>query len=742
MRSPPETLPSTPFNLGKPWPFISVRARVGLLALAPLVGLGIVFAIFWVSAGQVRTDLERSRADLDRSLQATAVHDGALAIELAMSDFSTRPSADAKASVLGARDSVERRVAGLQPPLVDLASHMAAASATLDAALAAQEQVGLDPASGLAGAAAAAGDRLEQAVNNDVDFSDPLGVALVDAFGKARQGQYRFLARPDAAARSEVEVQTDAMRRTIEAAFLSPEKKAELGSGLDAYVGAFQAWAAGTDALLETQRKADLALRAIVEAAGTVAKSASKAADGTQAELAAAQGRAVTNVALAIAAAVLLCALCGLMIGRGISVPIVRLAQVMRRMATGDLADEIEPPARQDEIGAMTQAVLSFRQAALDKQQLEADADASRRGAEAERQARDAATSAQADADTQVVTALGSSLRKLSEGNLMVRIGTPFAAKSEPLRQDFNATVEQLQTAIGSVGQAASGIRQRTGEIERAAQDLSRCIDLQTTELRDTATSVGAVAAKVQQAATDAERARGDVEIARAAADASGAVMRQATEAMVGIERSSRQIGQIIGVIDQIAFQTNLLALNAGVEAARAGEAGRGFAVVAAEVRALAQRSADAAREIKVLISTSTAQVDQGVALVAETGGALERIAAQVNGLNAAVVSIATGARDQAATLQQINTTLARLDQMTQQNTAMVADTTGAALMLTHESDTLIEAVNRFDTGAPRDRFDQVRVALRQTAPRSKGGVLIPMRQPTRPNLKVIGTPD
>ncbi len=257
--------------------------------------------------------------------------------------------------------------------------------------------------------------------------------------------------------------------------------------------------------------------------------------------------------------------------------------------------------------------------------------------------------------------------------------------------------------------------------------------------MRETAASVDAVTSTVKHTAAEAERARDVVEIARAAADASGAVVRRATDAMTGIEHSSRQIGQIVGVIDQIAFQTNLLALNAGVEAARAGEAGRGFAVV---VRALAQRSADAAREIKVLISTSSAQVDQGVALVAQAGGALERIATQVSGLSGAVTSIAAGARDQAATLQQINHTLARLDQMTQQNTAMVAEAAAAALLLAQDSDCLVDAVNRFDTGAPRDRFDQVRAVLRQSAPKPPGGVLIPLRKPTRPNLKVIGTPD
>jgi methyl-accepting chemotaxis protein len=193
-------------------------------------------------------------------------------------------------------------------------------------------------------------------------------------------------------------------------------------------------------------------------------------------------------------------------------------------------------------------------------------------------------------------------------------------------------------------------------------------------------------------------------------------VVRQTVEAMDAIAGSARQINQIIGVIDEIAFQTNLLALNAGVEAARAGEAGRGFAVVASEVRALAQRSAEAAKEIKALISASTAQVELGVDLVAATGKALERIMVQITEINSVVGEIAVGAKEQAVGLEQVNTAINQMDQVTQQNAAMVEESMAASHSLSHETKQLSSQISQFQTARAPDS-DPIRRELQKAAP-------------------------
>ena len=205
----------------------------------------------------------------------------------------------------------------------------------------------------------------------------------------------------------------------------------------------------------------------------------------------------------------------------------------------------------------------------------------------------------------------------------------------------------------------------------------------------------------------------------------SAVVVRQAVEAMDAIAKSSQQISQIIGVIDEIAFQTNLLALNAGVEAARAGDAGRGFAVVASEVRALAQRSAEAAKEIKGLISASTTQVEHGVKLVAETGKSLERIMAQVTEINDVVGEIAAGAKEQATGLGEVNTAINQMDQVTQQNAAMVEQSTAASHSLSQETAQLSGLIGQFQIGQASGN-DTMRRELQKAAPHA-------FRQPPKP---------
>jgi methyl-accepting chemotaxis protein len=298
------------------------------------------------------------------------------------------------------------------------------------------------------------------------------------------------------------------------------------------------------------------------------------------------------------------------------------------------------------------------------------------------------------------VNEIAGGLAQLAANNLEHRLDRSFDPAFEKLRVDFNASLQGLQSTMLKVAASTDAIQSGTREMSSASDDLSRRTEQQAASLEETAAALDEITATVKKSAEGANHAREVVAVADIDAKKSAVVVREAVDAMAAIAKSSQQIGQIIGVIDEIAFQTNLLALNAGVEAARAGDAGRGFAVVASEVRALAQRSADAAKEIKGLISASSTQVDHGFKLVAETGNSLERIMAQVTEINDVVSAIAAGAKEQATGLDEINTAINQMDQTTQQNAAMVEESTAASHSLSQETAQLSSLIGKFQVGA------------------------------------------
>jgi methyl-accepting chemotaxis protein len=385
-------------------------------------------------------------------------------------------------------------------------------------------------------------------------------------------------------------------------------------------------------------------------------------------------------------------------LGRRVTNPMQAISAYMRRLADGDYEKDVPFARRSDEIGDMAKSVAVFREAALERKAARREQEAAREAADAERVARGAERRAADEARAQVVASLAEGLSRIARGDLSVRIDQPFGGAYEKLRQDFNQAAEALDGLIRNMGAAITSVDAGSTEIAHAADDLSRRTEQQAASLEETAAALDQLTATVRQSAASAQEARQFVSGARETADHSGEVMRRAVSAMAQIEASSAEIGQIIGVIDEIAFQTNLLALNAGVEAARAGEAGRGFAVVAAEVRSLAQRSADAAKEIKALISASSDQVQSGVALVGETGRALVGIADQVSRIDTLVNSIAASAQEQATGLGQMNVAVNQMDQMTQQNAAMVEETTAAAHAMRANVGDLTGRIGAFQT--------------------------------------------
>ena len=356
--------------------------------------------------------------------------------------------------------------------------------------------------------------------------------------------------------------------------------------------------------------------------------------------------------------------------------PLGYLHGELQRMAGGDFSVKIKGDINGDEIEQMSAIACRMRLLALDGQRAEREASAT-------------------------VQALSVALGHLADSDLEYAIEEVFADNYEALRGDFNGAMGALRVAIGKVRVGATALSTSIGEISKAAEDLAMRNEQQAATLEETAAATNQAYESVRGTAEDAATVRKAIAAAQADANDGGAVVGQATQAMAAIERSAQEIGQIIGVIDGIAFQTNLLALNAGVEAARAGDAGKGFAVVANEVRALAQRSADAAKDIKGLITTSSQQVSQGVSLVGATGEMLIRIGGQIDQVTGLVNGIATSAADQAENLEMINTAMRQLDSVTQQNAAMVEETNASARNLTGEATELTRLVKQFRTREP-----------------------------------------
>jgi len=535
-------------------------------------------------------------------------------------------------------------------------------------------------------------------------ISDLYAVNIVDAAHKAASG----LVTPDTANQqiSDARGRIDSTWSAYQATSMTPDEQALANKVKQAMPAADQAveelariLAAGDMAALKTFNDQTLYasidpisgnIGALVDLQIRVAQQ-----DGEAAASAARIGLMIM-CAIALMAAGLLAFATNVVV-RQVTAPIMAMTRAMNRLAEGDNAVEIPAVGQRDELGQMAGAVQVFKDNAIAKIKADAEVEQAKARAEQERQAASAAAIATEQA--LVVRSFGASLERLASGDLTWRLEDEMPPAYEKLKADFNDAMLKLQDAMRVIVGNAGSIHSGSREISVASDDLAKRTEQQAAGLEETAAALDQITATVKRTAEGARETRQVVASAKADAETSGQVVGRAIAAMGAIEESSRQINQIIGVIDEIAFQTNLLALNAGVEAARAGDAGRGFAVVASEVRALAQRSAEAAKEIKVLISASGVQVSEGVDLVGQTGRALERILGEVVQINGLVAEIAASAEEQATGLQQVNIAVNQMDQVTQQNAAMVEESTAASHSLSREADNLTELMAQFRVG-------------------------------------------
>lgn len=383
----------------------------------------------------------------------------------------------------------------------------------------------------------------------------------------------------------------------------------------------------------------------------------------------------------ATAAFVIMCLLSALALRSILSRPLKTVGETINIIADGDYSQPVPLLNRGDEMGGIARNIDNLKTQLTAAREVEEE----RRAAQQQQK--------------QVVDRLNRALQHMSDGDLTQTINTPFKGEYESLRSNYNATLSTMVNTINAVVESSSRIRSSAEEISQSSSDLSQRTESQAATLEQTAAAMEELTVSVQSAADGAKEVETIVCEAQEGAKQSGQVVTDAVNAMSQIESSSGKISQIISVIDDISFQTNLLALNAGVEAARAGEAGRGFAVVASEVRALAQRSSDAAQEIKILISESSQHVAKGVDLVGRAGSELEHIIERVGTISDHVTQIAQGANEQSTTLKEINTGVTQLDQVTQHNAAMVEESTAASQILRNDANELSGQVSVFKTG-------------------------------------------
>jgi methyl-accepting chemotaxis protein len=593
----------------------------------------------------------------------------------------------------------------------------------------AKRKLGLDQNSGLEGALRAS----VGAIENELEKFDDQRLTVMMLL--MRRNEKDFMLRRDMKFGEEMKKAGEEAALAIRIASMPASTKEGMSQKLAAYQRDFVAYMAATQVVMRAEAAMAEAIAKIEPQIAAVQQSVDSVA--SEARAAAATSRDATTFRIQIALLTIMIAVGGLsfLIGRSVSKPLIAMTAAMKELGAGNFSVVLPGLGRKDEIGDIASAVESFKLKAEEKAKLEADETLRRQAAEAELAAKAAEERAKASAEqTRVVESLAEGLRNLSDGNLTFRLPDDFPDAYKQIRDDFNSAIGGLQETIAAIASAAREVASAAGEISSGTTNLSQRTEEQAASLEQTSASMEQISVTVKNNAENARQANEFTQGTREVGNRGGDVVAKAVGAMSRIEESSRKISDIISVIDEIARQTNLLALNAAVEAARAGEAGRGFAVVASEVRSLAQRSSQAAKDIKELITNSSGQVREGVDLVNRAGTSLNEIVASIEKVSEIVSGIATASTEQATGIDEINRALAQMDEATQQNSALVEENAAAAKTLQQQSHAMDERVSFFRLGNGADVGAAPRVASpAPAAPATKAPPAAAAKQPVAP---------
>jgi methyl-accepting chemotaxis protein len=503
---------------------------------------------------------------------------------------------------------------------------------------------------------------------------------------------------------------------------LEPDSKAFWQTAYNLYLPALEK--AEPAALAAASAKLDQAFRKHLQSVNEQVAAANAFARETE-EHAAVRVRWLTAISLGIFLFTLALVTAVLLFARQrLVMPVVELSAFMLQVAKGETSDEPPYRDRTDEVGQMSQSISYFKSVTDAVRRAEADAEMQKAKVADQLKDREQGAKWYMENRDFFFKEYTGAMTSLSNGDLVVHLGKPFIKDYEELRSTFNAAIARLNAAMGGVVETADTISASTQEISQAIEDLSRRNETQAATLTETASSVDQFTLKVKETAEGAVVARHAVQGVRADAESGEKIVGEVIAAMDGISQSSEKITQITDIIDEIAFQTNLLALNAGVEAARAGEAGRGFAVVATEVRSLAQRSTEAAKEIKSLIFEANEKVAAGNARAGNSGEALRRIVEQVQNTLSIVDGIASNAESQSNVLREINSAVQEIDRMTQQNAAMAEEINATSRSLASNSASLKSLTDQFNITRSKSAPARPRPSASTVSVRRNGNAL------------------